>query len=129
MDDDVGGGFGCVCVEDFGGDVADDTGRRLELVDAPFFEGGRHVVDFVVGVPESGLQGPAAIVPDIGIAIFAISVGSDTVGGGSEAFVLLTGGEVLEKVGPNPKETTVALNSCPEGRGPPEGAAMGSRNG
>ena len=129
MDDDVGGGFGCVCVEGLGDDDADNTESRLELVDALLFEGGRHAVDFVVGFSPSGSQGPAAVVPDIGVAILAISVGSDAAGGGSEAFVLLTGGKVPEKVGLEAKETTVALGFCPEGKGPPDGAAMISRKG
>jgi hypothetical protein len=94
-------------------------------VDAPLFGRG-HAGDLVVGFSASGEQYPAAVVPDIGVAIFAISVGSRAASGGSEAFVWLTGGEVVDKVGLKAKETIVALVSCPEGKGPPEGTAQGS---
>ena len=87
-------------------------------------------MDTVVEFSGRGAQDPAAAVPDVGVlvAIFAISVRSRATGG-SEAFVLLTGGEVLDKVGPEANGTTAALVSCPEGEGPPEGAAKVSRKG
>lgn len=87
-------------------------------------------MDTVVEFSGREAQDPAAEVPDICVlvAIFAISVRSRATGG-SEAFVLLTGGEVLDKVGPEANDTTAALVSLPEGAGPPEGAARVSRKG
>jgi hypothetical protein len=87
-------------------------------------------VDTVVEFSGREVRDPAAAVPDMGVlvVIFAISVRSRTTGG-SEAFVLLTGGEVLDKVGPEANDTTAALVSCPEGEGPLEGAARVSRKG
>lgn len=87
-------------------------------------------MDTVVEFSGSGVQDLAAAVPDIGVivAIFAISVRPRATGG-SEAFVLLTGGEVLDKVGPEANDTTASLISCPEGKGPPAGAARVSRKG
>jgi hypothetical protein len=87
-------------------------------------------VDTVVEFSAREAQDPATAVPDIGVlvAIFAISVRSRATGG-SEASILLTGGEVPDKVGPEANDTTGALISCPEGEGPPEGAARVSRKG
>ena len=86
-------------------------------------------MDTVVEFSGRGVQDTAAAVP-LGLAILAISVKSRSrATNSSEAFVFLTGGEVLDNVGPKANDTTVAPVSCPEGKSPrpPEGAAMVSK--